>query len=559
MKLKRLSGLSSSMSSVLSPPDPLIIMGDVADALGAQDFALAARLAKAGLIAGVEVPLLLNVAAFSLEQEGRLDDAMRLLQRAREIAPDDPMTLNAIGHWLSKAARPGEALALFDAVLVLQPDYAAAHHGRGLALAAIKDFEGAWESQAQALALDPQNADILGALASVAANRNDPAAARTYIEQALALDPHQSSAVVALASLDFHDGRFDEVVSSLEALIAHGGMTGLHTSAAYRLLADALDAKGDYGRALPAYVAANGALRAANAAVFEAEGVERGPALCARLIDYFDPMAQGDWVAPSPDETQAAPVVDHVFLVGFPRSGTTLLEQVLATHDNVVALEERLTLGEVGFRFSDKETIDRLATLDAATADELRRNYWSNVRGFGIEPSGKVFVDKLPLTTLWLPYVAKLFPKAKILFARRDPRDVVLSCFRRRFLMNGAMYDFTDLVEAARFYSGTMALAEVYHRMLTLDWYVHRHEDLVSDFEGETRRLCDFLNLPWTDTLADFAQTAKRRDVQTPSASQVRRGLYSDGLAQWRRYGEALAPIFPILQPWVDRFGYPAR
>jgi hypothetical protein len=125
--------------------------------------------------------------------------------------------------------------------------------------------------------------------------------------------------------------------------------------------------------------------------------------------------------------------------------------------------------------------------------------------------------------------------------------------------MNGAMYDFTDLVEAARFYSGTMALAEVYHRMLTLDWYVHRHEDLVADFEGETRGLCAFLGLPWTDRLSDFAQTAKRRDVQTPSATQVRRGLYSEGVAQWRRYGDALAPIFPILQPWVDRFGYSAH
>jgi tetratricopeptide (TPR) repeat protein len=448
---------------------------------------------------------------------------------------------------------------MFDAALAQNLDYAPAHHGRGLALAALKDFEGAWDSQRRALSLDPHNAEILGALAGVAANRNDPAAARRFSEEALALDPHQSSAVVALSSLNFHDGRFDEVIADLRALIARGGMTGLHTSAAYRLLADALEAKGDYAQAFDAYGQSNAILRAANKTVYEDEGVERGPALCARLIDYFGDMTLGDWTAPSPDETEAAPVLGHVFLVGFPRSGTTLLEQVLATHDDVVALEERLTLGDVGFSFSDTASIDRLAAMDAGEADALRRHYWRRVRGFGVEPAGKVFVDKLPLNTLWLPYIAKLFPSAKVLFARRDPRDVVLSCFRRRFLMNGAMYDFTDLVEAARFYSGTMALAEVYHRMLTLDWYVHRHEDLVADFEGETRGLCAFLGLPWTDRLSDFAQTAKRRDVQTPSATQVRRGLYSEGVAQWRRYGDALAPIFPILQPWVDRFGYSAH
>ncbi|MHB8285461.1 MAG: tetratricopeptide repeat-containing sulfotransferase family protein [Caulobacteraceae bacterium] len=549
-----------------SPTSPLVstldqeptAIGDVRAALKAKDFPGAARLAKAALIGGLETPLLLNVAAFSLEQEGRLDDAMRLLQRAHEIAPGDLMTLNAIGHWLSKSARPGEALKVFDAVLAAQADYAAAHHGRGLAQAAMKDFEGAWESQLQAVTLDPHNSDVLGALASIAANRNDEVAARAYAEQALAMDPHQSNAVVTLGSLNFQAQRFDEVVSSLEALLTHGGMSGLHTSAAYRLLADALEAQGHYAEAMEAYVAANGILRAANAAVFEAPGVERGPALTERLAAYFSAVPKGAWTTPGPDRTQSEPVLEHVFLVGFPRSGTTLLEQVLATHDKVVALEERLTLGEVGFRFEDTASLDRLADMDAATADDLRRAYWDNVRAFGVEPAGKVFVDKLPLTTLWLPYVAKLFPDAKVVFARRDPRDVVLSCFRRRFLMNGAMYDFTDLVEAARFYAGTMALADVYRQMLPLAWYDHKHEDLVADFDAETRRLCAFLDLPWSETLNDFAETAKRRDVQTPSASQVRRGLYSDGMAQWRRYGEALAPIFPILRLWVQKLGYDA-
>lgn len=547
-------------SPLLAPTlvgEPAVI-GEVRAALASQNFPLAARLAKSALIGGLEAPLLLNVAAFSLEQDGRLDDAMRLLQRAREIDPDNVMTLIAMGHWLSKSARPGEALKLFDAALAVDPDHASAHHGRGLALAAMKDFDGAWDSQLQAATLGPHNPDVLGALASIAANRNDEVAARAYADQALAIDPHQSNAVVTLGSLNFQAKQFDEVVSSLQILLAHGGMSGLHTSAAYRLLADALEAQGHYAQAMEAYVSANGILRAANAAVFEAPGVERGPALTQRLAAYFSAVPKGAWTAPSPDRTQSEPVADHVFLVGFPRSGTTLLEQVLATHDKVVALEERLTLGEVGFQFEDTASLDRLASMDAATADELRREYWDNVQAFGVEPAGKVFVDKLPLTTLWLPYVAKLFPDAKVVFARRDPRDVVLSCFRRRFLMNGAMYDFTDLVEAARFYAGTMGLAEVYRGVLALDWYDHKHEDLVNDFEDETRRLCVFLDLLWTETLSDFAETAKRRNVQTPSASQVRRGLYNDGLAQWRRYGEALAPIFPILQPWVMKFGYEA-
>ncbi len=532
-------------------------VAEVEAALVAKDFGRANSLARAGLLAGVEAPLLLNVAAFGLEQEGRLDAAMQLLERALQLAPGDAATLSSIGHWQSNAARPAEALAALDQALAIAPGLASAHHGRGLALAALKDFKGAWTSQSRALALDPHNPDILGAMSGLAANNADMAAARDYAERALALDPLQSSAAVAVSAMDLQAGRVDEAIARMRALIDRGGMTGLHASSAHRLLADALEANGDYAGAFQAYVVSNRILRATNQQMFEAEGVERGPDLCRRLAAFFAGMAPGSWSAPSNDQTQTHPVAQHVFLVGFPRSGTTLLEQVLATHEQVVALEEKPTLGEVGADFFERDTIDRLVHLDAATADALRKTYWNKVRQLGVEPGGRVFVDKLPLATLWLPYIAKLFPKAKVLFARRDPRDVVLSCFRRRFLMNGGMYDFTDLTQAARFYAGVMEVAEVYRGLLDLDWYVHRHEDLVQDFAGETRRLCAFLELGWTDKLSDFAETAKRRDVQTPSATQVRKGLYSSGMGQWRRYGDALAPIFPVLQPWVERFGYP--
>ena len=196
--------------------------------------------------------------------------------------------------------------------------------------------------------------------------------------------------------------------------------------------------------------------------------------------------------------------------------------------------------------------------MDPATADREREAYWRRVRDFGVDVRGRVFVDKHPLSTLWLPYMAKLFPEAKVLFALRDPRDVVLSCFRRRFLMNGAMYNFTDLGETADFYAETMALSDVYRRLLSLKWYDHRHEDLVQDFSAETRRLCAFLGLEWTEKLRDFAETAKRRDVQTPSAQQVRRGLYREGMGQWRAYAEGMDAALPVLEPWVERFGYPA-
>jgi hypothetical protein len=152
-----------------------------------------------------------------------------------------------------------------------------------------------------------------------------------------------------------------------------------------------------------------------------------------------------------------------------------------------------------------------------------------------------------------------LFPRAKVIFAIRDPRDVVFSCLRCRFKMNRPNYEFVSLVRAANFYAETMRLAEIYRRKLGLDWIEVRHELVVAKFEVEVGRLCDFLGLSYAGEMRDFATHAKSRTITTASAPQIFRGLNSNGVGQWRNYAEELAPVMPILAPWVEKFGYPAE
>ncbi len=529
------------------------LLARIERAVQVNDVSTAAELAAQALNEGVETPLVLNLAAFRLETSGRAQDALPLLGRALQLAPNDPLVCNALGRAYSKLGRGAEALPAFEAAIQLSPGYSTAHTGRGLALEMIgRDAEAA-QSYRTAISLDPDNPDALGAMAALAVRQKDDDA-RVFADKALALDPWQTAATLALASLDQRDGRHKALEHRLAPLLARGGLTPLHEASARRMLADALDAQGETRRAMAEYDAANRLLRETHATVFNAAGAENGIALCQRLVGHF--AASPSWPAAPGDH--GGPGQVHVFLVGFPRSGTTLLEQVLASHPLVEALEERTTLGDVGAWFKDADALNRLGSLGEADADRLRANYWTRVEAFGADPRGKVFVDKLPLNSLWLPYVAKLFPAAKVLFARRDPRDVVLSCYRRRFVINGATYHFTDLEDLARFYASVMELAEVYRARLGLAWRVHRHEDLVEDFDTEARGVCDFLGLPWTEAMRDFAETAKRRDVRTPSAQQVRRGLYREGMGQWRAYAEGMATALPVLAPWVERFGYPA-
>jgi hypothetical protein len=178
------------------------------------------------------------------------------------------------------------------------------------------------------------------------------------------------------------------------------------------------------------------------------------------------------------------------------------------------------------------------------------------VRNAGVDVAGKVFIDKYPLNTLKLPLIAKLFPRAKILFAVRDPRDVVLSCFRRRFRMNPAMYELLTLSGAAAFYSAAMEFAHAVKRRLALDWHEVRYERLVTGFEQEIRGVCAFVGLEWSAQMADFAGRVEAREHATPSTAQLTRGLVTSALAQWRHYEAHLQPTLPALTPWLRQFGY---
>jgi hypothetical protein len=256
-------------------------------------------------------------------------------------------------------------------------------------------------------------------------------------------------------------------------------------------------------------------------------------------------------------DAATAETAGHVFLLGFPRSGTTLLEVVLDGNPRVVSLEEHELLSAGVLEFM-RQPVDweGLTHADAPLLQRVRDAYWRGVRDAGIEPAGRVFIDKHPLNTLKLPLLARLFPQAKILFAVRDPRDVILSCFRRRFKMNPSMYEFLTLRGAADFYDAAMRLAETAKLSLGIEWYEVRYESLVGDFERQMRAICDYLGLEWLPSMGEFGGRVQAREHATPSTAQLSRGLMSTAASSWRHYAEPLLEIMPTLEPWLQRFGY---
>ncbi|MGN6147166.1 MAG: sulfotransferase family protein, partial [Rhizomicrobium sp.] len=245
----------------------------------------------------------------------------------------------------------------------------------------------------------------------------------------------------------------------------------------------------------------------------------------------------------------------HVFLLGFPRSGTTLLENVLAGHPEIETVEERdgLLAAETDF-IAPPDGLNRLD--DAQDLAPYRDAYWAEMQTAGASLDKPVFVDKMPLNALLLPLIAKLFPQARILLAIRDPRDVVLSCFRRRFGMSEKMYELLTLERAAALYDVAMQLCEVARATYPMPFYVIRYEDLVARFDAEVRGLCEFLGIAYADSMTEFAARARTKLINTPSAAQVAEGLYARGVDQWRAYRDQIAPVIPVLTPWIRAFGY---
>ena len=533
------------------------ILQDVTAALQVGDIARATTLAREALAAGTEHPVLLNLRAYWLESQGQDSEAFADLQRAASLAPDDMGIRNALGLAYAGLGRHREALQCFEAVIKVAPDFGPAYYNKGWTSEALGDLATARDCHARAHLLMPGNPDPLAGMAGIAVRLGHWPEAREHAERALVIDPNQSIAITSLAAAERAEGATAQAEARLATLLARPDLEASQRSAAAGLLGDLLDQEGRTGEAFSAYSAGNDALRQFHAPRFEGPGIETTPALLRWLTAHFEQTNPDDWTAGAPDHVADTLPAKHIFMLGFPRSGTTLLEQVLDCHSAVVTSGEKETLDEGSREFlRTPADVRRLAASRGAGLRRHRRTYWRRVHEHGIDVAGRVFIDKQPWNTLKLPLVVKLFPAAKILFCLRDPRDVVLSCFRRRFLMSAPNYEMLTLEGTARLYDATMRLAELYRAKLPLDLLQLRHEDLVADFDNHVQLMCDFLGLEWEDAMRDFAAHAKSRAITTPSSAQVRQGLNREGIGHWRRYREQMAPVLPILQPWVERFGY---
>ncbi|MEQ8769476.1 MAG: sulfotransferase [Phycisphaerales bacterium] len=505
---------------------------DAMAALNARNAARAHKLAEAALQLEPEHARALMVQAIIARDAGRPADALPLIERAHASAPDDAEVMYHLAVTLHQSPARGPG---------------ARSRPREL-------YE-------RAAALAPKSPLPRAMLAKLHEEMNDLPEARQAADEALALDPNNPTARLVSALVDRREGRLAEAREKFMAIIyGDSGRLLEHFPPAARAMiwnrhAHTLDALGEHDAAFAAFEYA----QTLRWSLPDAKRVDASWVFGAadRALDAMNRDRLARWTRWEPGDGRP----DPVFLVGFPRSGTTLTEQILAAHPGVVTLDEDSPLADVGGVLGplmpDGPTGDALD--NAATKNLLRAReaYFAGVSArLGDAAHGKLLIDKLPLAILELPMICRLFPSARIIVAIRDPRDVCLSAVMRLMVPNPAMANLTTLPKAAAFYEKVMDFWLTVRPNVRHAWIESRYEDLVSDPEPAVRRLVEFLGLPWDDAVLRHQDHVRGKAISTPSYEAVGSRITTRSVARWQQHRERIKPVLPTLAPFLHALGY---
>jgi tetratricopeptide (TPR) repeat protein len=488
------------------------------------------------------------------------EEALACFDTVLRRDPAQPEALYGRGAAYAAVQRLDRAEQDFRALLAAQPDHAATLNRLGAVLIRQARMDEAIDLLRRGQARHPENSDLLANLASAHEARNDLDAAAEAAGQAQVLSPDAPGPRILLARLDHRRGRLAEARHGLEAALDLQPGDEQRCDALFEL-GQVLDKLGEAGAAYGAFLEAN-ALHGNNPAARRFDGrrflkrIESNRAAFTRqgLAALLAHAPQ----APQAPVATGGPGPSPVFFVGFPRSGTTLVERALAAHPDIVTTEERSPLTPaIRHLIGRGGTAAALGALGETQLSEARALFWQRAEAVAGPLGGRLLIDKLPLNLVDLGYANLLFPEARVLVALRDPRDVCLSCFMQRFQLNDSMVNFLDLRQTALTYEAVMALWLHYRDVLTLPYSEYRYESLVEDFDGVVRQVLDFIGVGWHDEVARYREKSLGRAISTPSYRDVTGVLYRRAAGRWRSYRQELAPVLEALGPFAAAFGYP--
>jgi tetratricopeptide (TPR) repeat protein len=412
-----------------------------------------------------------------------------------------------------------EALFFINEAIKITPNFPRAHHTRAMAL-----------------------------------QKNDVDEALLSAQRAVDLAPQESNASLLLAVLEGKKGRLPSAKQRLQHLIAEGNQ-GTDRARAYHELGVIFNKLKEYDQAFSCFESAGQLkLSSPQAQRIDKEAVFRELEHSEQVFDkeYFHSRFKGV------RGIDTAPV----FLLGFYRSGTTLMEQVLGAHPSIITSDEAYIIPELAkvvlsISEGTGSLQEKIKSLNAEQIVYLRKAYWEIAeKMMGQKLGSKVFVDKTAMNIINLGLINTLFPDALVLFAVRDPRDVCISSFMQSFALSPLTIHFLSWRECVRFYTFIMSYWIKARDLMVVSWVELRYEDVVEDLEGQFRQVLQRIGLDWVSECEKFYNSAKQKTIKTPSFDQVTKPLYKTAFKRWVNYRSHIDKELAVLEPFVKQFGY---
>ena len=437
----------------------------------------------------------------------------------------------------------------------------------------------------QAVKLEPRNGELMLQIGHQCQNLRQSQMARTWFEQAAAVDPMAINPRIGLAILLEQNHRFAEARAIIESCLAIDPRDeqGRYFAAflnrrenkieeAERQLRDLItsEPRHQYVQYASRYELAEifnltGRFDEAMQLLLEAKSLQRRLGSIEALLQEYDQGAGRyrhstlelpkdilrTWAREFPDRARE-PVPRMAFLGGHPRSGTTLLEQILGAHPEVAALDEPNAFTMIAcklFNASPQLSAARLNIVRLRYLEAIQREWGGNIEG-------KLLLDKNPSPTARLRIWLRVFPELRVIIALRDPRDVVVSCYFQNILLNVINVNFLSLERTARHYANLMDVWLAVRQWEGLAWTETRYEDVVADLEKEGRRVTEFLGLGWDEAQGRFHEKSSKKQMYSPTYHDASQPVYARSVARWRAYEKYLGPILPILEPYCRALGY---
>lgn len=601
-----------------------IVIPNIVEAMQRGDLAGAERLSREHLAAEADDSNVLFLLGTCLAQQGKLNDAVQVYSRLTTLQPESSLHWGNYATALYACGDMAAAEDAFKTALRTDPDNVELLDQLGVVQLLLrksldaratlfKAFDLAPDSpsvrihaaQACTACRDSRTGELVYpwrqwlpleeslqfALAELQMQLVDANAARELLEDLLRRAPEDTRTKLLLSGVYERTNELDKASDLLEQVRHSEAMTTAEVSAAVAYHTARLELRRGESASARALLEATGPGSEFDYryyfALAEACDKARDPAAAMRALQAAHERQADEARKVAPYRfAPGAPIVPHavprlqkddlaswpllktpgasdspIFIVGFPRSGTTLLEQMLDAHPRLQSMDERPffnnlsnQLGSQGW--SIPADIHKLTQRDC---DELRKGYLTLACDKIKRRWDAQLVDKNPLNMLWLPLIHRLFPEAKFILALRHPCDVMLSCYMQNFQSMVLTVACATLENLARAYVATFE-SWLYHvDLIKPDLFVSRYEDLVADTPGQTRRIAEFLGLDDSESMLRFDSRAIEKGyIATPSYAQVIQPINTKGLNRWHRYREYFEPVLPIIEPMLDYWGYPA-